>query len=462
MAHATTLTEPAIKKMKAAPEGGRIDKPDKLAPGLFLRINAKGGKAWMCHFRCAGRQGKIALGHWPAMGVAEAREAAREVREQARAGIHPKAARDSAQQAEAATATNTLRAVSEAYVTALEKGQLTGGRRAAVTPATVKERGSLLARRVYPALGDRPLDQITQPEVATLLAQIDRDGGPVDRTLQTLRLVFKFATSRGLFAGQPPTTGLTPRQAPEKKSRALTDAEVRAMWRAADEWGFPYGHAVKLLMLTGQRRDEIGDALWRDVDLDRALLVVPESRAKNRAGDHEVLLSAPALAVLEDAREIGRALRDKTGCVFPNTDQTGPIAGWSKAGTKMLRDARGVLAGLTEGDRALWHSHAAQGPEARTRKAALLDRIEAVPGWRIHDLRHTFVTRLRAGEENEAGETTFAVPLDVVQATVNHRLSAGITEVYDHSDVQRRYRLRKREAMDWWAARLMEIVGAEG
>jgi hypothetical protein len=51
-----------------------------------------------------------------------------------------------------------------------------------------------------------------------------------------------------------------------------------------------------------------------------------------------------------------------------------------------------------------------------------------VPGWRIHDLRRTFETRLRAGEENEAGETTFAVPLDVIQATVNHKLTAEVTE----------------------------------
>ena len=176
-----------------------------------------------------------------------------------------------------------------------------------------------------------------------------------------------------------------------------------------------------MLMLTGQRRDNIGDATWRDVDEGRALVAVPASRAKNRAGDHEVALSGPALDVLREAREICTALRDKTGCVFPNSAGTGPLAGWSKSGTKMTRNARALLAGLTPDELAMLHDIGGQGADARARKVALLTRIEAVPGWRIHDLRHTFVTRLRAGEENAEGETTCAVPLDVVQATVNHR-----------------------------------------
>ncbi|SEO85575.1 Phage integrase family protein [Salinihabitans flavidus] len=462
MAQATTLTEPAIKKMKAAPEGGRTDKPDKLAPGLFLRINAKGAKSWMCHFRCAGRQGKIALGHWPAMGVAEAREAAREVREQARAGVHPKAAREAARQAEAATATNTLKTVGEAYIEAMERGELVGARRTPVVPKTVKGRRTLLVNQVYPVLGDRPINEIAQPEVAMLLERISAKAGPVDRTLQALRLLYRFAISRGVYSGTPPTEGLSPRQAPQQKARALSDAELRATWKAALRWGFPYGSIFRLLALTGQRRGEIRSARWSDVDFDRRMLTIPAHKAKNRAGAHEVPLSAPALEVLTEARDICRALRDPTGFIFPNADQTGHVAGFSKSGTHLIRDARGVVAGLSDDDLDLLHSKGAQGAEARARKAALKDRIEAVPGWRIHDLRHTFVTRLRIGTENAEGETVYAVPLDVIQATVNHRLTAGITATYDHSDMNRRYRLRKREALDWWAARLMEIAGAEG
>ena len=215
MAHATKLTKPGIERMKADPDVKRIDKPDKLAPGLFGRISPKGAKSWMCHFRVHGRQGKVALGRWPATGVAEARDRAREVREQAGAGVDPKAG-------PGATSTNALRAVAEDYIKALERGQLTGGRKAAVTPATVKERRSLLARRVYPALGDRPIDEITQPEVAPLLVQIDRDGGPVDRVLQTLMLAFKFAVSPGCSRANRPRPasprGRPPRSCPARSA----------------------------------------------------------------------------------------------------------------------------------------------------------------------------------------------------------------------------------------------------
>ena len=81
----------------------------------------------------------------------------------------------------------------------------------------------------------------------------------------------------------------------------------------------------------------------------------------------------------------------------------------------------------------------------------LTEKLESVdlPHWRFHDLRYTVVTRMRNGEENADGETTYAVPLDVVQQVVNHELTAGVTGVYDHGDTEKRYRLRKREALEW-------------
>ncbi len=92
-------------------------------------------------------------------------------------------------------------------------------------------------------------------------------------------------------------------------------------------------------------------------------------------------------------------------------------------------------------------------------------RIRATPAapWRLHDLRHTFITRCRDGEENAVGEITWSAPLDVLQATVNHEITAGVTQRYDHGDLQRRYRLRKRELLEWWSRKLKTIVeGATG
>ena len=68
------------------------------------------------------------------------------------------------------------------------------------------------------------------------------------------------------------------------------------------------------------------------------------------------------------------------------------------------------------------------------------------------------MTRCRTGDENAEGEIVWSASLDVLQATVNHQVSAGVTDRYDHSDLQRRYRLRKRELLEWWSRKLLSVV----
>ena len=121
------------------------------------------------------------------------------------------------------------------------------------------------------------------------------------------------------------------------------------------------------------------------------------------------------------------------------------------------------MAGLSDEDWRAIRACGALRAETRERKAAALARIAATPStpWRIHDLRHTFITRCRDGEKNAAGEITWSAPLDVLQATVNHEITAGVTQRYDHGDIQRRYRLRKRELMKWWSRKLLAIVAGE-
>jgi integrase len=125
---------------------------------------------------------------------------------------------------------------------------------------------------------------------------------------------------------------------------------------------------------------------------------------------------------------------------------------------------RGEIAGLSDADRRAIRAGGALRDETRQRKADALARIAETPivPWRVHDLRHTFITRCRDGEENAAGEITWSAPLDVLQATVNHEITAGVTQRYDHGDTQRRYRLRKRELMEWWNRKLLTTVDGPG
>jgi integrase len=246
-----------------------------------------------------------------------------------------------------------------------------------------------------------------------------------------------------------------------KVTRALGDEELRAVWAAAGRVGWPYGAVVRALMLTGQRRREIAWLRWDEVDFERRLLIIPADRVKNRAGAHEVPMSDALEAILREAEECRDATGDESGLVFPSAVSGGLLAGWNKLKKLLDRDIRAELAGLTDEDRRALRAGGALRPETVARKAQAEARLAAttLTPWRLHDLRHTFITRCRDGEENAEAEIVWSAPLDVLQATVNHQITAGVTDRYDHSDLQRRYRLRKRELLDWWSRKLLAIVG---
>lgn len=464
----THLTDAAVERYRR-PQSGRTEVSDT-EPGLFLWVTPNGTKSWTVIYRLPSADGKrtvrrkAVLGRWPALGVAKAREAARQMMELAAQGIDPEAmaeersAADERRQAERLA--GAFKAVADEWVATMQAGRLVGGRRRAVTADTAAGRKSLLNRKVLPALGHMALAEVTPFAVNQLLAQVEAEDGPVDNTLKVIRGVYRFAISRGLFHGLPPTAGLTSRQAPVKETRALRDEELQSIWAAAARVGWPYGAVVRALMLTGQRRREVAWLRWDEVDFERKLLVISPEKVKNRAGAHEVPISEPLEAILRDAKTNCEALRDKSGLVFPSAVSGGQLAGWNKLKKLLDQTIRADLAGLSEADRRALRAGGALRPETRAQKADAVARLAVakLPPWRLHDLRHTFITRCRDGEENAEGEIIWSAPLDVLQAAVNHQITAGVTDRYDHSDLQRRYRLRKRELYQWWSSKLLATV----
>jgi integrase len=464
----TYLTDAAVERTRR-PQSGRTEISDT-EPGLFLWVTPSGTKSWTVIFRLPSVGGKrtvrrkAVIGRWPAMDVNRAREATRKFMELAAQGIDPEAyaaeQRAAADREKIERLTGTFKAVADEWVMTMKAGRLIGGRKRAVTADTAAGRQSLVERKVLPALGHLPLAEVTPLMVNQLLAQIEAEEGPVDNTLKVMRGVYRYAASRGLFHGLPPTASLTPRQAPVKVARALTDEELRAIWAAAGRVGWPYGAVIRTLMLTGQRRREIAGLRWDEVDFDRKLLIISTERVKNRAGAHEVPISEPLEAILREAAECCAAIGDESGLVFPSAVTGGHLAGWNKLKKLFDRDIRAELAGLTDEDRRALRAGGKLRSDTMARKAQAEAQIATalLAPWRLHDLRHTFITRCRDGEENAEGEIIWSAPLDVLQATVNHQITAGVTDRYDHSDLQRRYRLRKRELLEWWSRKLLNLV----
>jgi integrase len=204
-------------------------------------------------------------------------------------------------------------------------------------------------------------------------------------------------------AGRPPV--------PAARERVLSEAELRALWKASDAEPFPWRAAIKLLILTGQRRNEVFEADRAEFDFAERTWTIPAHRAKNGKA-HIVPLSDAALAVLETVPEI--VGKDKLFPSHSGKSERGP-SGFSK-------------------------------PMARLRDAVEKGLGAPVEDWRIHDVRRTMAT----------GMQRLGVRLEVTEAVLNHvsGSNAGIVGVYQRHD----WKEEKRHALDAWAAEVERIV----
>jgi integrase len=232
-----------------------------------------------------------------------------------------------------------------------------------------------------------------------------------DRARVALSGFFGWAVELGLM-DQNPTNDLKTQALTKSRERTLTEAELLEVWRACEGMG-EFGSIVKLLILTGQRRAEIGDLAWSEVDLDKHLVELPPRRVKNNR-HHLVPLAKQAYAIIEKIpRNDGRDLMFGRGA--------GGFAGWSKS--KRELDVKVTAA----------------------RKFAGISRPMA--GWVLHDLRRCFVTHV--------SERNFGQP-HAIEAVVNHLGAAksGIAGVYNKAS----YLTEKREILQRWADHLVRLV----
>jgi len=249
--------------------------------------------------------------------------------------------------------------------------------------------------------GHRDIGDIGRRDILDLIDSIaDRGSVIMARRVQAyVHRLFRWAVGRGIIDANP-ATDLPKPGAETKRSRVLKDGELAAIWNAADEIGWPFGHAIRLLILTGARRKEIGQLKWSEISGN--IIALSSARTKN-AEPHTIPLSLAAIDVLQRVPHIA-----ESQLIF-TTNGTSSVSGWSKAKAK-------------------------------------LDELSNVKGWRIHDLRRTVSTGM-----NELGTQPH-----IVEAVLGHTVK-GVAGVYNRA----KYEAAKRAALETWGAHVMAMIGSE-
>ena len=148
---------------------------------------------------------------------------------------------------------------------------------------SVDQRRATLERLVYPKLGARPVGDIKRSEIVRLLDDIEDDRGPAmaDQTLAILREILNWHASRSDEFRSPIVRGMARGKPKERaRSRTLTDAEVQAVWRAADGYAGPWRAFVKYLLLTATRRNEAARMTWDEMSAGN--WTIPADRYKTK------------------------------------------------------------------------------------------------------------------------------------------------------------------------------------
>jgi integrase len=389
------LTDIAIRNLKPGPT--RREVPDPGARGLYVVVQPSGAKTFAVRYRIGGKPRKLTLKG--GITLAAARLAAAKAFNEVEDGRDPSAAKRQFKLAQQVAAANTFRAVAEEYLKR-EGGRLRGANRLRAE----------LARLVYDSLGDRPIAEIKRSEVIRLLDKIEAGelrkdgnfirGGPVmaDRTLAVIRKIMNWHSIRSDDFRSPIVRGMARTKGQERaRFRILSDDELRAVWKAADDSQGPFPALIKFLLLTAARRSEAASMTWGEVD--GADWTLPARRNKTKL-DLVRPLSEAAQAVLAAQLKI-------EGCRYVfTTDGRAPVSAFSKFKLKF-------------------------------------DKACRVTGWSLHDLRRTARSLMsRAG-----------VNADHAERCLGHVIG-GVRGTYDRHE----YYAEKERAFAALAAHLRSII----
>ncbi|MBK1619822.1 hypothetical protein CKO42_15500 [Lamprobacter modestohalophilus] len=427
---AKRITRATIEQTKLPDGKVQHDIFDTVLPGFGVRIGKRKRVYFVMTRQLKGgvwKQVRVTIGSTAELDLASARQQAQEAIERAKQGKDPSGIRSERQEALMQRSRDTYATVRASFLKLY-----IGRQNKRPAPGTLNEMERALSSDVFTGWAERPMADITERDIIQSLDQLIERGSTTmaNRVLAYLRLIFKWAKARHII-DRNPTLDIDKAGSEVSRDRVLSMDELRAIWKATEAThvghGDLYQGIVRILMLTGQRREEIGGMRWSEIVEDYALehdnqgrptatctaLVLPPERTKN-GRKHIVPLSAPALEIIEARRAEQAAMGLNTELVFTSRGASS-FSGWSKS------------------------------------KGRLDGRANLAESWRLHDLRRSFVTH--------AADKLRIAP-HVLEAIVNHAsgTKGGIAGVYNRAE----HLSDRRRTLDAWADYLLRHVGEIG
>jgi len=386
---ATPLTDYVVRTLK--PQRGAKswrEVSDGGCRGLMLRLSPRGEKKWAVRATSGGERRLATLGAYPALGLADARQKAAEYLSHMRGGLR-------AEDLDARLNAESMTLV-DLYVRYIKAVQVS------LAARTITTKEAMFRAHIEPVAGKRLIRAIRRADVVEVVEAVRMKGLMIqsNRVFSEFMALLRWAEQKGFIGSVPSFHKFKLKE--QSRGRTLTEPEIKTFWCHSNDLGLLTRDFLRLLLLTGQRRDEVRLMSWEELDLDNALWKIPSARYKSRH-DQVVPLSKPVLAILQAHRSEGA-----TGYVLSGRTKGNPFNG---AASAMRRLRKALPRG---GD------------------------------YTLHDLRRTCRTGLsRLGVDEQTAELV-----------IGHR-PQGIVKTYDiHHRLEER-----REALKRWAEYVLSVAG---
>jgi len=388
------LTDRGLKTLASAPPGKRYMLWDAVVPSFGVRVTDRARITFVVMRRLDVKILRRTLGAFPAMSLEKARRQARAFLEDIAGGVDPLVRKEEESRARVRARESSFSSIAEEFI-----------RRHVARLRTAKATEQVIRKHLIGRFGHRSIAEITRRDVLGFLDDLEDHPPTARRTFVHLAQIFDWAIGREIVSASPcerikigSITG--PRVI---RRRILTDDEIQIFWRATATLGYPLMPFLRLLLLTAQRRSEVAEMSWPEIDIRKKLWTIPPERMKTGA-IHVVPLAPGAIKIIE---------------ALPRFN----------AGRFMLS--------TTAGEKAI-----SGFANVKTR----VDRAAQFSDFRLHDLRRTARTHF----------STIAVD-DIVREMAISHTKPGLHQVYD----QHSYLDERRCLFEQWEQRLEKILDAQ-